>query len=364
MREHHIPQDIVGYRFHIVGSMTLKQFAELAMGVILGMIIYATNLPPIIKWPLVFTAGALGAIAAFLPIEERPLDHWITAFFKTLYRPTKFFWKKSSKIPDVFTFEVGKGIMEKKDDIDLTPIRRKRIKEYLASTKSISNYRDKYDRETQDRINDIMQFFDEVIPDKVEVTKQVEKPDLKIRARSLKNLSSIKEEAVVYKQTTQSKTILLTTQVAQRTGVPVTEITNAETHSAVAQEKKQIISKQLAAYVTSNDTNNQSNLDGNPVVFNASLPFPSKPTTPNKLVGMILTTNNELIPEAIIEIKDDQNRIVRAVKSNALGQFFISTPLKKGGYNIIITHPKYQFNSQKVVLKNELVEPIEVKSLN
>ncbi len=366
MREHPIPQDIVGYRFHIVGSMTLKQFAELALGAILGMIIYATNLPPIIKWPLIFTAGALGAAAAFLPIEERPLDHWITTFFQTLYRPTKFFWKKSSKIPEVFVFEVGKGIMEKNDDVDLTPIRRKRIKEYLASTKSISNYRDKYDQETQDRIGNIMQAFDEIIPDKIEVTKQVEKPDLKIRTRSLKGALSAGEEVVIHKKTTQSKTkeVLSTDQVAQKVGVPVTEITNAETHSTTTQEKESIEKKQQSAYITNDDASNQESIGGNSAVFNTSLPFPSKPTTPNKLVGMILTANNELIPEAIIEIKDDQNRVVRAVKSNALGQFFISTPLKRGNYNIIITHAKYQFNSQEIILKNELVEPIEVKSLN
>ena len=38
MREHPIPQDITGYKFHIIGSMTLKQFLEIAIGVIVGNI--------------------------------------------------------------------------------------------------------------------------------------------------------------------------------------------------------------------------------------------------------------------------------------------------------------------------------------
>ena len=364
MREHPIPQDIVGYRFHIVGSMTLKQFAELALGAILGLIIYATNLSPAIKWPLIFMAAALGAAAAFLPIEERPLDHWITTFFKALYRPTKFFWKKSSKIPDVFLFKVGEGVMEKKDELDLSPIRRKRIKEYLASTKSISNYRDDFDQDTQDRINNIILSFDEVIPNEVKVIKQIEKPDLKVRARSLKQIP-LAEEVVIYEKTAQleEKTILSATQVAQKVGVPVTEITNTEIQSKTTQEEEEdLANQQQVAYTTSSDAiSDQEN--GDSAVFNASLPFPSKPTVANKLVGMILTANSELIPEAIVEIKDEQNRVVRAVKSNALGQFFISTPLKSGNYNIKITHPKYQFNSQEVVLNNEVVAPIEVRSL-
>ena len=366
MREHPIPQDIVGYRFHIIGSMTLKQFAELAVGAILGLIIYATNLPTVIKWPLIFVAGSIGAAAAFLPIEERPLDHWITAFFQALYKPTKFFWKKASKVPDLFLFEVGQGIMEKKDDVDLSPVRKARIKDYLASVKSISNHQDKYDLAAAQKISDIMQAFNDVVPEKVEITKQIKKPGLKVRVRSLeKNLLAV-EEAVVGEKPTQASTTtaIATNQVAQQIEVPAAEITQAQTNSPDAQEETAAATQQQAAYATSSDASGEAQVSDETAVFNASLPFPSKPTTPNKLVGMILTANNELIPEAIVEIKDEQNRMIRAVKSNALGQFFISTPLKKGSYNVVISHPLYQFNSQEITLKNELVEPIEIKSLN
>ncbi len=358
MREHPIPQDIVGYRFHIVGSMTLKQFAELALGAILGLIIHTTNLPAAIKWALIFVAVALGAAAAFLPIEERPLDHWIITFFKTLYRPTKFFWKKTSKIPDIFLFKVGTGIMEKKDDVDLTPIRRKRIKEYLASTKSISNYRDN-DEEMQDKIANIMQVFDEVVPKEIKITHQTKKPNLKIRTRSLKQATT--SAVTKTKNTTDNKTALDANQVAHEVAVPITEKTETKIHQPTIEKENERANHSTAVYVA--NSNAQQIKNDTAAVFNASLPFPSPPQTPNKLVGMILTANNELIPEAIIEIKDEQNRVVRAVKSNALGQFFISTPLKSGSYSIIITHPKYQFNSQEVILKNQLIEPIEIRSL-
>ena len=45
MREHQVPQDITGYNFHIIGEMTIKQFAEVAVGVVIAVIIYTTNLP-------------------------------------------------------------------------------------------------------------------------------------------------------------------------------------------------------------------------------------------------------------------------------------------------------------------------------
>ena len=85
MQEHPIPQDITGYKFHIIGSMTLKQFGEVFLGVIIAGILFKTNLIAVIKWPLIMMSVGLGAAAAFLPIEERPLDHWIITFFRVLY---------------------------------------------------------------------------------------------------------------------------------------------------------------------------------------------------------------------------------------------------------------------------------------
>ena len=39
MKQHPIPQDITGYKFHLIGAMTLKQFAEVAVGAIIAFIV-------------------------------------------------------------------------------------------------------------------------------------------------------------------------------------------------------------------------------------------------------------------------------------------------------------------------------------
>lgn len=366
MREHPIPQDIVGYRFHIVGSMTLKQFGELAAGAILGLIIYSTNLPTPIKWGLIFFAVAIGAAAAFLPIAERPLDHWITTFFKTLYQPTKFFWEKSSKIPDLFLFKAGQEAMDTKDEIDLSPARRKRIKDYLASVKSGKRNLDQYDLDLQDRVGQIMKSFEEVIPNKIEAKKQNTKPNLQVRARSLTNSSIFEDEIIIYDKSkkVRDKTILEAQQVAKSVSVPEVEAVEVNIHQA-SEEIDNSDVEQQAVYVETDEAETAEEISNEQsAVFNAALPFPSKPKQPNKLVGMILTSNNELIPEAIVEIKDDQNRVVRAVKSNALGQFFISTPLKNGNYSIFLEHSTYQFHPQEIILEGERVDPIEIRSLS
>lgn len=134
MREHALPQDVTGYRFHLIGSMTLKQFAELAAGCIFALIFYASTTPFYVKWPMIALGVGAGAMIAFVPIEERPLDHWVSTFVKIIWRPTQFFWKHESKIPDVFFFNPAESSQEKTvEDIDLTPARRERVKEYLLS---------------------------------------------------------------------------------------------------------------------------------------------------------------------------------------------------------------------------------------
>lgn len=363
MREHPIPQDIVGYRFHIIGSMTLKQFGEMAGGVILALLIYSTNLVAVIKWPLIFFAVSIGAAMAFLPIAERPLDHWILAFLKAIYRPTKFYWERMQKVPDPFLYEQGKNVTNPEDELDLTPARRQRIMEYLASVQHGHSDMDQYDRAEQNKIQQIIQVFNDVSPEQVVSVKQQQKPGLKVRVRSL---HPAREDLATTEQKTQvpaNKTLLASSVIASDVNVPATEIVEVEVKPE--QLAKNQTSQQSAVYVSSSDTKqNQGNKqDEEAASFNAALPFPSRPGQPNKLVGMILTPNNELIPDAIVEIKDEQNRVVRAIKSNALGQFFITTPLRSGAYTIHIEHDRYRFKNQEIKLENKIVEPIEIRSL-
>jgi len=190
MKQHPIPQDITNYKFHLIGSMTLKQFAELAVATVLAFVIYKTNLIGLIKWPLIFLTVGLGAAIAFVPIEERPLDHWIKTFFQNIYKPTKFFWKKSSKIPDFFNYKITSTSEDFfTPDINLNPARKQRIFEYLKSIPEKEANANQFDLEEEQKINTVLNEFDEVeVPQNkinIEVAKQ-EKPNLQTRVRKLK----------------------------------------------------------------------------------------------------------------------------------------------------------------------------------
>src|SRR4030042_4631996 len=105
MEQHPIPQNISSYQFRLVGDMTLKQFFQLAGGIVVGLIFYSSPLLPIIKWPFTIGSALLGVLLAFVPLEERPLERWIFAFFRAIYAPTEFFWKRTTVKPKLFQDE-------------------------------------------------------------------------------------------------------------------------------------------------------------------------------------------------------------------------------------------------------------------
>lgn len=97
------------------------------------------------------------------------------------------------------------------------------------------------------------------------------------------------------------------------------------------------------------------------VRFKEDLPFPSTPDQPNILVGMVINKNNKIVEGAIVEIKDEDNNTVRAMRTNKLGQFRTVSPLPDGQYQINVEKPGLNFDIIKIQLNNEIVPPIEIK---
>src|SRR3989344_1790985 len=128
MEQHPIPQQISSYQFKLVGDMTLKQFFQVAGGALVGLLFYSTPLHPLIKWPIILISTLLGVALAFLPFEERPLEKWLIAFFRSIYSPTVYKWKKSDKIPNFFTEDAKQQV----------PITQSVTADYLASTPQTS----------------------------------------------------------------------------------------------------------------------------------------------------------------------------------------------------------------------------------
>lgn len=71
MDQHPIPQDVTGFQFKLIGTMTVKQFGYVASGVVAAVILYYLPLNAafwiLFKVLFVPLFGASGVIIAFVP---------------------------------------------------------------------------------------------------------------------------------------------------------------------------------------------------------------------------------------------------------------------------------------------------------
>src|SRR5258706_14783024 len=94
---HPIPQDITGFQFKLIGDMTVKQFAYLAVGLVLGWIFISIPVTIVIKLPLALIPTLSGLFLAFIPIEGRPADTMLLLYLQSIFRPNEYVYKKPTE---------------------------------------------------------------------------------------------------------------------------------------------------------------------------------------------------------------------------------------------------------------------------
>lgn len=255
----------------------MGQFAKLAGGCLIALLIYATPIVGFIKWPLVFLSAVSGALFAFIPFEGRPLDVWVTSFFRSIYRPTEYIWEKSSV---EFAFLKTEGLPTTQTTTSQAPQKNLSAKE-IALLQSLQSQTDVSQEELDEKATQLLSLFQQT-PASTDQTPEIQ---------------------------------------------PQQEPTQPEKEAQ----------------------------------FKKDLPFPTRPTQPNIVVGMVLDENNNMIEGAILEIENQNGKTVRAMRSNKLGQFRTVSPLDNGQYRLITEKEGYQFDTMSLKLSGEIIPPIEVK---
>jgi len=311
MEQHAIPQQISSYEFKLVGDMTLKQFLKAAVGIILAIIVNATKLIVLVKWPLMLLLAGGGLLLAFVPFEDRPLETWITAFLKSIYSPTIYTYKKRASKN---WLDIESQTKVDADEVD-RPVENQ--------NQMVGNLVDKENR-------------------------------LKALTNMIK-LSGIKEEKVIRK--TQDQQIqneqIQTKPIINEMVVPTKSEGGSEIKTGVDWRDKKVDlnlkTEKLGATGTAN--------------FGA-IPMPDRSEIPNVIVGMATSIDGKIIDGVIVEIQDKYGNPARVIKTNSLGQFKISTPLANGRYLIIAEKEGYTFDRVNVDLNNQIVEPIRIIAHN
>jgi len=321
MEQHPIPQQISSYQFRLVGDMTLKQFFQLAGGALVSLLFYASPLHPLIKWPFIIFFALLGVALAFLPFEERPLEKWIIAFFRSIYSPTLFSWQKS-QTPAVF-------FQPEAAPTGIAPVPEQPAGGFVSVTSPAGSVFSKLENAEKTFLSSVTQLFGgagaTVVP-----TAPAAAPKGPLEV-PFSTPTSVAQPGMAPKVVVEEKPEALPAAPEIRT-------------SAVAQTViGQSVSGRAAQYA----------IEAAP---------PNPPTVANTVVGQVFDKQGMIVNGAILEIRDAAGRPVRALKSNMLGHFIIVTPLQSGSYQIITEKEGFVFDPITFEATGEIIPPIAIRA--
>lgn len=334
MEQHPIPQNISSYQFRLVGDMTLKQFFQLAGGILVGLIFYSLPLLAIIRWPLAIISVIIGIGLAFFPIEERPLETWILAFFKSIYSPTMFYWQKTVTPQKLFQDE------DVAEQITASPEQEEALKKYLATKPTGNTPLTQLEQSEKSFLSKMTSMLSAITLPKPVATQTVTQPVSQPVAEKPKEPLVVPEQTPVKVVQTQTPRLV----VQERPSLPVNNNTVTAQTVAPIIAGDEIISTKEA-------------------IFSVDAAPPSPPTTPNVIVGQVVNQDRKIIEGAIMEIRDAMGRPVRALRSNKAGHFIIVTPLDSGKYDIVTEKEGYTFTPVFFEAQGQLIPPILIKGV-
>ena len=330
MQPHPIPQNVTSFQFHLIGDMTLKQFVYLAIGSVIAYILFVFLSPiyPFVAWPLIVISSGFGFALAFLPINSRPLDSWIGAFFKAIYSPTKRVWRKGSK-----TFKEE-------------PLFNSRFITFLSTPQTASP-------NIATPVPPTPQVYTQAPVTPVDLAKTV---DLAKEAQNLQ-----------YKIIQTERTLSQIKQASQtQTQVPIDYSSQV---NKILSDLQTLVS-QASQIKGKLETVIQPEAIEKPVKEKIKVVIPVKPkqnqlaltTFPNVLSGIVKDSTGNYLEGSVAVIYDKEGLPVRALKTNKLGQFSGSTPLPNGVYTLELEKDNFFFDVLQIELTGEVLPPLMITS--
>ncbi len=376
MEQHPVPQQISSYQFRLVGDMTLKQFFQLAAGLLVALLFYAAPLHPFIKWPIIAFSALTGAAFAFLPFEERPLEVWVFAFFRSIYSPTLFFWQKSEK-PAVFFAADETAVVAIENTQHTTPSSPVN----LSSKLNFLSHLEEGERSFLSRVRDLFGTNSKlVIPMTAPIVAPISNPITKIVTEEIKptNPGYIVSEIVDGKPKTndllliqkvvapqeqqvlipQAQAVTISKSPITAPGIPTAFTQNTDLSQTILPAQK---TTSVSQVLPPQNLNLQNPLPTS-AVFSPDAAPPTPPAQGNIIVGQVMDMDGKIIEGAILEVKDGEGRPVRALKTNRAGHFLIVTPLVSGKYQLLTEKNGFVFEPISFEANGAAIAPIAIKA--
>ncbi len=396
MEQHPIPQNVTGFQFKLIGSMTVKQFGYVATGVICAVILYYLPLKfplaILIKILLIPLFGGSGAFIAFVPIDGRPLDVMFLNLIRAVFSPNQYVYHKTGRMfrfaaftptppPQAITQQAsakasqGKTVTKPRHTIEQNN-KAQQFEEFLRHTHE--------ERKTKldEKETVFLQTLSGVQPTLATIPVVSEPETPKKTPVSLEQ-----QETMLAEQLTQAKQEETQQQASDAHSSAHHKVVVLEKQLKEVQEQKHQLEKELTQLQKQLEKQKEQPKPA-PVVPIATPVVPAvvvqAPThvrnvtkemtkhvglphvtdTPNVAVGIVKDSRGNVLPNMLVEVKDKDGNPVRAFKTNPLGQFASATPLAFGSYTIELEDPKKQhtFDIIQLTADNQIMLPIEIIS--
>jgi hypothetical protein len=417
MENHPIPQDVTGFKFKIIGSMTVKQFAYVVVAGIFCTITFVlplTGIAALIKIPLVIGFAGLGFALAFVPVGGRPLDKMFMYFATSIPKENQFVYHKQGV--NLQQYEFFQPLKTVQSAPAQTPQRSNEKRTALASALRNSYFRPD-DQEMQYFAN-IKASFDDpsskitttnmpVSPSNISASSSPVRPVLPVtppvtaqpvvKEREIINpvapvqppISSeeVKEkiaeapvkatvptqEAQIVKEIEEIKTEEQTVGKTQELENKIKQLEQQLAHAngQNVQYQQQVLQQakptpQQTVVATEKQAPPAQNVTTVTQSTQLNSGFPTLPDIANIVLGIVKDARGKVLQNVLVEVVDTNEVPVRAFKTNALGQFISATPLPNGVYKIYFDDPgkNHEFEAVQVEMKGEIFNPIEIISMD
>lgn len=384
MENHPIPQDVTGFQFKLIGNMTVKQFAYLAVGTVLAVILYYIPLALLIKFPLITLCAGTGAALAFLPFEGRPLDVMMQHFLHALIAPNQYLFVKTGGVLLVDTIHVT-ATTKKTTTISPRVTKEQQLAKLLASSNGKRTHLDDKENAFLSQLfnaatTPLLQMQVQRIPtaQDMQQTPQPTAPNTTSVEEKLmeQQLAEAKAQEAAALATPSPTNQALAQQAHQHVAALETQLKEYvaqkdRLEAEVKQLRQQLATGQQKVYVpTATDQTvptqkeETQNVRMVPKAQSASIGLLNVPDFPNLIIGIVKDPRGNVLPNILVEVKDKDGNAVRAFKTNALGQFISATQLMNGTYTIEFEDPKkeHQFDTIEVTASGAIMQPLEVTS--
>jgi hypothetical protein len=339
MERHPVPQNLMDVEFKLFGALTIRQFGYLAAGCFIGVMVYFSGLPVIVRIIFIGISVGVGFFLSLVKINGQPSTVWMSNFVLSMIVPQERLWRKSPIIPDVLKEDPSLKLTSEKDLVKFLTGGNKLggLPKYPISELQIEETPlDKEEKQELDKIEEHFDFLFESLPKIQDANSNVSKPGTFKR----------KDELIEKMESPLIEKPKNIAHAASDINLNNSVVYSTDNYATVIKPMKTEVNRPLTMtkLPNENELEIKSNLDNNV----------------NYIKGIVLNKKQQEISGVKVNILDKSSKLLKTLVTDRSGMFTTTSPLANGDYYIDCTSNENSFGRFMIGLNGQKVYLIKI----